>query len=128
MLKRQLSPRQVAITTFIVLAIVQGIYWRLLVYRPPIPAAPMGGGGPAGPPVIGESGRQDIVVETLAGGQPGFQDGPGWQARLNGPAALALEPGGTLLVADSRSHRIRRITEVGKVTTIAGSGPPAGPG
>jgi DNA-binding beta-propeller fold protein YncE len=128
MLKRQLSPRQVAIATIIVLAIVQGIYWRLLVYRPPTKPTPVAGGGPAAPTVPGEIGRQDVLVDTLAGGQPGYEDGPGWKARLNGPSALALEPGGTILVADSRNHRIRRVTDVGKVTTVAGSGPSEGMG
>ena len=62
-------------------------------------------------------------VSTLAGGPvTGFADGLGAQARFNGPAGLAVDGDGNVLMADAGNHRIRRITPDGTVTTLAGSG------
>jgi DNA-binding beta-propeller fold protein YncE len=62
-------------------------------------------------------------VTTLAGmaGEAGFIDGPARQARFLAPSGLALAPDGSLLVADTGNHRIRRVTRAGAVTTLAGS-------
>jgi hypothetical protein len=72
------------------------------------------------------------AVSTLAGsGEPGFADGPGAAARFDTPSALAIDAGGTLYVADTGNHAIRRVTPDGRVATIAGSGEPGladGPG
>ena len=38
------------------------------------------------------------------------------------PTDIAVGPDGTIHVADSGNHRIRRISPDGKITTIAGSG------
>lgn len=73
-------------------------------------------------------GLRIVRVETVAGDEPGFADGPLWQARFCGPTALALEPDGSLLVCDSRNHRLRRIGADRGVTTVAGGGEPEGPG
>jgi sugar lactone lactonase YvrE len=73
-------------------------------------------------------GRRDIRVETLAGEVPGYRDGPGWLARFCGPNALALAPDGSLLVCDSRNHRLRHITPDGTVSTAAGGGQAGGSG
>jgi sugar lactone lactonase YvrE len=61
----------------------------------------------------------DGIVTTIAGqlGVAGAADGRGTQALLNGPAAIAIDAGGTLYVKDSRS--IRRIQPSGDVTTVA---------
>src|SRR5262249_23591665 len=88
---------------------------------------PMGGGG-GGPRRLIAVGRDDVQVDTLAGEVPGYEDGPGWRARFCGPSALALAPDGSLLVADSRNHPIRRVTRTGSGTTVAGGGPAGGPG
>ncbi len=128
MMGRQVSPRAVAVVTIVLLGIIQFAYWRLLVYREPGPPPRGGGGGPipTAPPTV--VGRTDVTVETLAGSEPGFQDGATWQARFCGPNALALAPDGALLVSDSRNHRIRRIGPDGQVTTLVGASEPDGPG
>lgn len=127
MFRKEVNPRVAAVAVVIILGVVQFAYWRLLVYREP--GRPPGAGGPGGggasQPFL--NGLEDVRVETLAGGEPGMVDGPGWQARFSGPNALSMDAEG-LLVADSRNHRIRRVSYSGRVSTIAGSGPPDGPG
>jgi sugar lactone lactonase YvrE len=50
------------------------------------------------------------VVTTLAGlaGSVGTNDGTGWAARFDSPAAVAMDKAGDLYVADVQSNRIRR--------------------
>ncbi|MBI5769404.1 MAG: immunoglobulin domain-containing protein [Verrucomicrobia bacterium] len=74
-----------------------------------------------------------ISVGTLAGsaGSSGTTDATGGAARFNKPAAVAVDPSsganaGTLYVADSANHAIRRITAAGVVTTLAGTAGLAG--
>lgn len=61
------------------------------------------------------------VVNTVAGGVAGFQDGRGSGAKFAYPNGLTVAPDGTLYVADRDNHRIRRIAPGGDVTTVAGS-------
>ncbi|MBI2513889.1 MAG: immunoglobulin domain-containing protein [Opitutae bacterium] len=64
------------------------------------------------------------VVTTYAGSTTatsGSTDGVGTAARFSGPRGLAALADGTLFVADSNNHTIRRIATDGTVTTIAGS-------
>jgi len=62
------------------------------------------------------------TVSTVAGGTPGYLDGPLAAARFNGPRSIAVDPAtGDLIVADSDNHRIRRISGT-QVTTVAGDG------
>jgi hypothetical protein len=65
---------------------------------------------------------QTRVVETIAGaaGQAGSVDGVGAAARFNGPRGVAGGPDGSVFVADTGNHAIRRIAPDGTVTTIAG--------
>lgn len=65
----------------------------------------------------------DGMVSTLAGqaGAPGSADGTGPAARFEGPHGVATDSSGNVYVADDYGHRIRRITPLGQVTTIAGS-------
>jgi sugar lactone lactonase YvrE len=67
----------------------------------------------------------DGRVERVAGtGEPGFSGdgGPANQARLFRPADLRLDRHGNLYVADVRNHRVRKVDEQGRITTVAGTG------
>lgn len=71
-----------------------------------------------------ENGR----VRTIAGGgEPGFRDGRGDEARFDTPCGIAVVADGSLLVADTGNHRIRRVTLDGEVTTIHGTSGTSGP-
>jgi sugar lactone lactonase YvrE len=61
-------------------------------------------------------------IDVLAGtaGVAGWQDGPAASARFNVPRGLATALDGSVYVADSGNHAIRRIDANGNVTTIAG--------
>lgn len=64
----------------------------------------------------------DGTVTTLIGqGRPGFQDDVGTKAGLNQPAGLAIDRQGNLYITEWGSHRIRKATPAGVVTTLAGS-------
>lgn len=67
-------------------------------------------------------------VSTVAGssGASGSVDGTGSAARFTRPEGIAVDNSGTLYVADTFSHKIRKITPTGVVTTVAGSGVPGG--
>ncbi|WP_460502791.1 NHL repeat-containing protein [Hymenobacter agri] len=62
------------------------------------------------------------TVSTLAGtsGAKGAADGPGAAARFNFPQGVAVDAAGTVYVADTENHTIRKITPAGSVTTLAG--------
>jgi sugar lactone lactonase YvrE len=59
-------------------------------------------------------------VSTIAGGEYGFADGVGSAARFYRPTGIASDATGHLYVADSKNHRIRKITPAGEVSTLAG--------
>lgn len=63
------------------------------------------------------------VVTTLAGAplQTGSVDATGSAARFNLPSGVAADRAGTVYVADTANHTIRRISPAGAVTTIAGA-------
>src|SRR5690606_5265481 len=64
------------------------------------------------------------TVSTLAGGATsGTADGTGDAARFDAPAGLALDSDGSILVTDSGSARIRRVTPAGVVTTVFAGAP-----
>jgi sugar lactone lactonase YvrE len=63
------------------------------------------------------------VVTTLAGsGSAGSTDGTGAVASFNNPEGIAVDTSGNVYVAEFSSHKIRKITPEGVVTTLAGSG------
>ncbi|HWT00324.1 MAG TPA: SMP-30/gluconolactonase/LRE family protein [Pyrinomonadaceae bacterium] len=63
-------------------------------------------------------------VRTVAGaGEPGYRDAAaGADARFDTPCGVAVDLDGTLVVADTGNHRLRRVTIEGAVTTVAGTG------
>lgn len=73
--------------------------------------------------------RIDAATQTLhrvAGtGEPGYggDGGPARAARLGGPKGLAYAPDGSLYVADTENHVVRRIDlKAGTITTVLGTG------
>lgn len=61
------------------------------------------------------------TVTTLAGSVGGNEDGVGTSARFSSPVGVAVSADGTVYVADSGNHRIRKVSADGTVTTLAGS-------
>lgn len=67
----------------------------------------------------------DGVITTLAGtGEGGFSGdgGPASRAQLTGPTDVVVDDLGNVFIADSFNFRIRRISQDGIITTIAGVG------
>ncbi|MDT3403602.1 DUF6443 domain-containing protein [Mucilaginibacter terrae] len=62
-------------------------------------------------------------VTTKAGnGYAGYADGAALSASFNIPIGTAMDASGTLYVADTWNHRIRKIAVNGTVSTVAGTG------
>ncbi len=63
-----------------------------------------------------------VVVGTVAGVKESFIDGIGTSASFSPMEGVAAGSDGTLYVADSLNHVIRKISPAGVVSTLAGSG------
>ena len=64
------------------------------------------------------------TITTFAGnGTAGFlgDGGPASAARINAPRGVTVAADGTVFIADTGNHRIRRVTPAGVITTIAGT-------
>ncbi len=121
-MKKEVSPVLVVVLILVALTAVEFVYWRGLVGGPMAGAGgpPKGRGGPPAaeaPPV----GLPEYSIATLAGTtEPGYRDGAAAEARFDGPAAVAGAADGSVYVADSRNHVIRKIASNGAVSTVAG--------
>jgi sugar lactone lactonase YvrE len=63
------------------------------------------------------------VVSTFAGsGSQGSADGAGANATFTVPVGVAVDANGNIYVTDQGSHKIRKITATGMVSTLAGNG------
>jgi uncharacterized repeat protein (TIGR01451 family) len=65
------------------------------------------------------------IITAFAGGSgQGFSgDGnPAVQAKLNRPYGMAVGPDGSIYIADSMNHRIRKVDSAGTITTAYGNG------
>ena len=69
--------------------------------------------------------RRDRTIDTIVGdGKPGYS-GDGGNARsaeLYAPVGVAISPDGSIFVADTNNHRVRRVDHGGNIATFAGSG------
>ena len=65
------------------------------------------------------------TITTIAGtGVSGFSwdGGPAVEARISKTFGVAVDRGGNLYIADTGSHRVRKVDSTGTITTIAGTG------
>ena len=70
---------------------------------------------------------RDGTIATVAGnGKRGYsgEGAPATSATLFAPAAVAVSPDGSLYIADTNNHRVRRVDHGGNIATIAGTGDP----
>jgi sugar lactone lactonase YvrE len=69
-----------------------------------------------------------LAGSTTLGGSltylSGFLDGQGTNSAFNSPTGLAVDIIGNIFVADTGNNVIRRVTQAGNVSTVAGSGQP----
>lgn len=65
------------------------------------------------------------MVSTIAGSiKIGYKDAVGSEALFSGLHSIAVDANNNLYVTESSAHRIRKIDQAQKVTTVAGSGTP----
>jgi NHL repeat len=70
---------------------------------------------------VGADGRITTVAGTGAAGFSG-DGGPATAAQVNLVHGVALLPDGSIVLADTSNHRIRRVAPNGVITTVAGTG------
>ncbi|MEG9432623.1 NHL domain-containing protein [Terriglobus sp. ADX1] len=76
---------------------------------------------------ITPSGQLSVVAGTGREGYDG-DGGAATKALLNRLMSIALQPDGTLFIADTGNHCIRRVAPDGTITTVAGIGKPGDSG
>lgn len=69
-------------------------------------------------------GANDTITTVAGTGTSSFagDGGPALNAQLDKPSGMTLDKSGNLYIADAANHRIRKITQAGTVSTIAGNG------
>jgi hypothetical protein len=70
---------------------------------------------------VSQSGIITTVAGTGASGATG-DNGPATKARLDAPTGVAATADGGFLVADAGTHRVRLVSPVGDIDTVAGTG------
>jgi len=65
---------------------------------------------------------EGTLSAVAGGGEPGYLDGKGGQARFNYPAGLVVDASTNVYVADALNNRVRKIAADGMVSTVAGAG------
>ncbi|MGD0497372.1 MAG: SMP-30/gluconolactonase/LRE family protein [Bryobacteraceae bacterium] len=70
---------------------------------------------------VGTDAKISTVAGTGVAGAPAAETGVALNQTLNAPQGLAVEPAGTVLIADSGNSRIRRLSANGTIATVAGS-------
>ncbi|MCY4595485.1 MAG: NHL repeat-containing protein, partial [Bryobacterales bacterium] len=80
---------------------------------------------PASMPQVGpgSAGLQSGTIVTVAGNGEFFvrDGGPATGAEIASPSGVAVDTAGNLYIADSSSHRVRRVDPAGVITTVAGT-------
>lgn len=72
--------------------------------------------------IVNPDGKIRTVVGTGKAGHSG-DDGPGRSAALNGPKHLCLDRDGSVIIADTENHAVRRyLTKQDRIIKIAGTG------
>lgn len=64
------------------------------------------------------------MMTSFAGSYIGYADGTGPEAQFDRPFAMTIDGQGNLFVAESGGLRVRKVTSIAVVTTIAGNGTP----
>ena len=70
------------------------------------------------------------LIKTIAGtGTPGYSGdgGPGVNAQLNAPSAVAVDGAGNVYIADTGNNRVRIVSAAGNISTLAPGRPFAAP-
>ena len=64
------------------------------------------------------------TITTVAGTDEGFSGdgGPATVAQLANPFGMAVSPDGGFLIADTGNHKIRKVSALGLMSTVAGTG------
>ena len=70
---------------------------------------------------VGTDGNISTFVGTGNAASTG-DGGPAGSAALNNPEGLAIDKAGNIYIADTSSHRVRKVTPDGTITTVAGNG------
>ncbi|MBZ5672989.1 MAG: IPT/TIG domain-containing protein [Acidobacteriia bacterium] len=70
---------------------------------------------------VGTDGNISTFVGTGNAASTG-DGGPAAKAALNTPEGLAIDKAGNIYIADTSSHRVRKVAPDGTITTIAGNG------
>ncbi len=73
--------------------------------------------------LAGQPPVSDWIIDTIAGRRDeDDENGPALQARLGFPQDVAVDRSGNVYIAESESHRVRRVDTNGTITTVAGTG------